>query len=291
MNATERKDEFWEALGDPQRMPFAVELDPPETASLDKFLTGAQALRGMGADVITLADCPGGRPRLDSCLAAARLHALGIPALPHLAGRDRNALATQSLLMGLSALDLPGALLVSGDPIPGEVGVKGVYHFNSLRLLRFARELNGQFPLPLHLYAALNLNAPNFAAELRRAQDKEAAGAEAFFTQPILSPRALDNLALARETLNARLAAGIMPIVSRRNAEFMNSSVPGISVDQDLIERYEGLDRAAAEALAEEVSVDYARRAAPWCDGWYLVTPFGRTALMGRIMKRLREGT
>ncbi|MBQ2619595.1 MAG: methylenetetrahydrofolate reductase [Oscillospiraceae bacterium] len=285
-----RENTFWAALADAAQMPFAVELDPPETAELAGFLERAEALRNGGADVVTLADCPGGRPRLDSCLTAARLHWAGIPALPHLAGRDRNALATQSLLLGLSAEDVGGVLLVTGDRIPGDEGAKGVYHFNSLRLLDFARKLNESLPRPLHLGAALNLNMRNFRIELHRAQEKEAAGAEVFFTQPLLSPEAFENLQAARETLRAHILAGIMPIVSRRNAEYMNASVPGIRVDGRIIAAYEGLDRAPAEALAESLSVALARRAAPNCDGWYLITPFTRTALMCRIMAKLRSG-
>lgn len=282
--------DFWTALNDPVLKPMAVELDPPEKADLTKFLTGARALRAAGADLITLADCPGGRPRLDSCLTAARLCWEGIPALPHLAARDRNALAAQALLMGLSAEDVGGVLLVTGDKLPGDAGAKAVYQFDSIRLLRFVAELDRTLPRPLRLAAALNVNARNFAVELERAMEKAEAGAEALFTQPLLSEQALENLAAARAALPAtvKLCPGVMPIVSRKNADFMNESVPGIVVDPALAERYDGLDRAAAEALAEEISVDFARRAAPCADGYYLITPFGRTALMARIMEGIR---
>ena len=68
----------------------------------------------------------------------------------------------------------------------------------------------------------------------------------------------------------------------------MNSEVSGITVDETIIRRYEGLDRAAGEDLAVEISGQVARDMAPWVDGFYLITPFGRTGLMARIMEQMR---
>ncbi len=121
------------------------------------------------------------------------------------------------------------------------------------------------------------------------AQKKEENGADGFLTQPILSAQAVENLKLARETLKGKLLGGIMPVVSKRNALFMNSEISGITVDEALIERYEGLDRARSETLAVEVSTSFAREIAPFVDGFYLMTPFGRTSLIARVLDRFRE--
>ena len=80
-----------------------------------------------------------------------------------------------------------------------------------------------------------------------------------------------------------------MPEVSQRNALFMNSEISGISVDESIIERYEGADRDRGEELAIEISTDFARDIAPLVDGFYLVTPFGRTALIAKILDRFRQ--
>ena len=82
----------------------------------------------------------------------------------------------------------------------------------------------------------------------------------------------------------------MLPIVSRRNALFLNSEIAGIRVDEALIARYDGADRERGEALAVEISTDYALRMAPYVDGYYLITPFGRTALIGKIMEEIRKG-
>ncbi|MBQ9685520.1 MAG: bifunctional homocysteine S-methyltransferase/methylenetetrahydrofolate reductase [Oscillospiraceae bacterium] len=286
-------DPFWEALCDPQKRPFAVELDPPEAADTKKFTQGARELQAHGADIITIADCPVARTRMDSSLMACKLkRELGINALPHMTCRDRNLNATQALLLGLCAEGIGNVLIVTGDPIPSASRdeVKSVYNFNSRKLIQYIDRLNtAVLPHPFHIFAALNLNVRNFSVQLGLAEKKEANGADAFLTQPVLTEQALENLKQARETLKGRILGGIMPIVSQRNALFINSEISGITVDEKIIELYEGADREKGEELAVAISVEVARRMRPYVDGYYIITPFGRTALVSRIMDEIRK--
>ena len=142
---------------------------------------------------------------------------------------------------------------------------------------------------PFQVFGALNVNAVNFPKQLELALEKEGAGAAGFLTQPVHSPRALENLALARSALKGKILGGVFPIVSHRNALFLNNEVAGVSVPEDLVKRYEGLGREEAEALALELSVKAARDMEPYTDGWYLMTPFRRVALITRIMAELRR--
>ena len=291
--AAAQEDPFWTALCDPKRRPCAVELDPPENADVSKFMAGARELQRFGADLITVADCPVARARIDSSLMACKLHReLGVNAMPHMTCRDRNLNATQALLLGLCAEGVDKVLVVTGDPIPAASRdeVKSVYNFNSRKLIRYIEGLNQTLlPAPLRIFGALNVNVRNFDVQLDLARQKEEAGAVGFFTQPVLDERGLENLMRARELLHGKLLGGIMPIVSKRNALFMNSEIAGITVDEAIIERYEGADREQGEALAVEISADFARRIRPYVDGFYLITPFGRTALIGRILEELRK--
>ena len=283
---------FWDALCDTNRKAVAVELDPPENASLENFVSGARELQTRDVDIITIADCPVARARVDSSLAACKLHReLGINALPHMTCRDRNLNATQALLMGLCAEGIGNVLIITGDPIPNASRdeVKSVYNFNSRRLMRYIRGLNESLlPRPFRIFGALNVNARNFRIQLDIARAKEDSGADGFLTQPVLSPQAAQNLSLARETLKGKLLGGIMPVVSERNALFMNSEIAGITVAEEIIARYRGADRARGEELAVEISTDYARRIADLVDGYYLITPFGRTGLIVRILDAFR---
>ena len=132
--------------------------------------------------------------------------------------------------------------------------------------------------------------ARSFDGQLDIAREKEENGAVGFLTQPVLSRRAIDNLQLARESLRGKLLGGVMPIVSQRNALFLQREVSGVYVDEAVIARYEGADRERGEELAVAVSAEFARAVRPMVDGYYLMTPFGRTGLVCRVMDAIRGG-
>ncbi len=293
--AVETDDVFLRKLRAGQRV-IAVELDSPKDANLTAYLEGARRLQAAGADLLTIADCPIARARMDSSLVACRVHReLGMNVLPHMTCRDRNLNATKALLLGLYAEGVREVLAITGDPIPTAERdeVKNVYQFNSRKLAQYIVSLAGEgreMPSPITVFGALNLNARNFEVELRRAAEKLENGMSGFLTQPVLSAQAVENLKKTRETLGerAKILAGILPVVSQRNAIFMENEVNGIHVDEAIIQKFEGLDRTAGEELGLEVSVQAAKAAAPYADGFYLMTPFNRVALMERLIARLR---
>ena len=291
----EKDDAFLRKLNAGKKV-IAIELDSPKDADLTGYLDGARRLQAAGADLLTIADCPIARARMDSSLVACRVHReLGMNVLPHMTCRDRNLNATKALLLGLYAEGVREVLAITGDPIPTAERdeVKNVYQFNSRKLAQYIVSLAGEgreMPSPITVFGALNLNARNFEVELRRAAEKLENGMSGFLTQPVLSAQAVENLKKTRETLGerAKILAGILPVVSQRNAIFMENEVNGIHVDDAIIQRFEGLDRAAGEELGLEVSVQAAKAAAPYVDGFYLMTPFNRVALMERLIARLR---
>jgi homocysteine S-methyltransferase len=272
---------------------IAVELDPPKTAEVSKFMAGAWQLAEAGVDAITLADCPIGRARMDSSLLACKLHReLGIDPLPHMTCRDRNLNATKALLLGLNVEGVNNVLIITGDPIPTAERdeVKSVFNFNSRKLAAFIRDLNEtELAQPFSVFGALNVNARNFHIELQRAVQKTEAGVAGFLTQPVLSKQALENLKLAHETLNAKILGGIIPVISHKNAMFMNSEISGITVCDEITERYEGKNREEGEELAVTISTAIAKEIAPYVDGYYLMTPFMRVNLMLRIIEEIRN--
>ena len=291
----EKDDTFLRKLDKGEKV-IAIELDSPRVADLSGYLDGARRLQAAGADLLTIADCPIAQARMDSSLVACRVHReLGMCALPHMTCRDRNLNATKALLLGLYAEGVREVLAITGDPIPTAERdeVKNVYQFNSRKLAQYIVSLAGEgreMPSPVTVFGALNLNARNFDVELRRAVEKLENGMAGFLTQPVLSAQAVENLRKARRTLGerAKILAGIMPVVSQRNAIFMENEINGIHVEEDIIQRFAGLDREQGEALGLEVSMQMAREALPYADGFYLMTPFNRVALMERLIARLR---
>ena len=263
---------FFGALRDGRKV-IAVELDPPETGHAEKFLHGARELR-------------------EAAMLAARVHReLGIEPIPHMTCRDRNLNAIKSILLGLSAEGIHNMIAITGDPIPTAERdeVKSVYQFNSRKLSAFIKSLGEHGDvLPFHVFGALNINAKHFPSQIGLAKKKLEAGMTGFFTQPVLSERAKENLCTAREELgDALIMGGLMPVVSERNARFMESEIAGIHVEERIINAYHGLDREAAEELAVRLSLEIAHDIEPYIDGYYIITPFSRTPLVARIVAEL----
>lgn len=275
--------------------PILVEFDPPRQTAPGDFLAGAQELCRGGADVITIADCPIGRVSVNACMLAARLkREYGLQVLPHMACRDRNLNAILSLLLGLEMEGIRNMLLITGDPVAKEAreSVKGVFQLTARTLAESLRALEGEGLLPpFFMCGALNVNARNFDAELERARRKEECGIQAFLTQPICSAQAEENVRRAREALSGYLLGGLFPIVSYKNACFLQQEVGGITIDEEIIRSYEGLDRDQGEARAKELCRGIAERIAPSVDGYYIMTPFRRIALVRAIIGELKQGT
>ena len=292
----ENEDAFLRKLNAGEKV-FAIELDSPRNADLTGYLEGAKKLQAAGADLLTIADCPIAQARMDSSLVACRVHReLGLCTLPHMTCRDRNLNATKALLLGLYAEGVREVLAITGDPIPTAERdeVKNVYQFNSRKLAQYIVSLAGEgreMPGPMTVFGALNLNARNFDVELRRAKEKLENGMSGFLTQPVLSAQAVENLRKSRKTLgaDAKILAGIMPVVSQRNAIFMENEINGIHVEDWIIEKFAGLDRAQGEELGLAISLEMAKAALPYADGLYLMTPFNRVALMERLIGRLKQ--
>ncbi len=149
------------------------------------------------------------------------------------------------------------------------------------------REINREhFPdEPIVYGGALNQGRINFDVELSRAQKKIDAGASYFLTQPVYGARDIERLFLLKKTLNTKLLAGIMPLVSYRNANFVKNEVRGIDVPDKVLSSYhpemsreEGEDVGVRISLAVMKELDFV-------DGFYFMLPFNRVGLLEKIIR------
>ena len=272
---------------------LAVELDPPDNVNLPGFMAKAEKLKDLGVDIITIPDCPIGRARMDSSLLACKLkRELGVDVLPHLTCRDRNLNAIKALLLGLSAEDINNVLIVTGDPIPTarRDEIKSVFNFNSRMLAGFISNLNSaELVTPFYICGALNVNALNFDIQLKLAEEKIAGGMQMLLTQPVLSEQAYNNLIRAKQSLDVRILAGIMPVMSYRNACFMNNEIAGINVCPEICALYENKTKDEARALAVKTGTAIALACLPHADGLYMMPPFNRIDVIADICDNLRR--
>ena len=272
---------------------IAVELDSPIDTNVAKFMENTKKLKLAGADIVTIADNPIARARMDSCLLACKVrNELDFDVLPHMTCRDRNVNAAKGLLLGASAFGVDNVLVITGDPIPNAQRdeIRSVFEFNSVKFANFIKSLNDEvFESPMNICAALNVNSRNFSAELKKAKRKQENGVEVLFTQPVLTKRAVENLKTARENLDIKIMGGIIPIVSERNARYMQSEVNGIYITDDIVEKYIGKEREEAEEIALSMSKEIANEIYDLVDGYYLITVLNRVSLMEKLIKTVKE--
>ena len=274
---------------------FAVELDPPFDQNDTKLMNGIALMKKSGADIVTLADSPLARPRADSVAAAVKAHyTIGMEMMPHICCRDKNTIALRAQFLGMSMNGLRHTLLVTGDPVirGDRERIRSVFNFNSIKLMEYLKTMNQEiFPqAPIFYGGALNQNTGSPDIIARRMQRKMEAGASWFMTQPVFSQEGIARLAQLREMTGARILAGIMPLVSRRNALFMQNEMPGIEIPDSILQRYpEEASREEYEQAALQISLELIDRLRDCCDGYYLMTPFNRTGLIRNILLQAKE--
>lgn len=286
------ENRFYEKLMAGEK-PIAVEWDSPTVPEIEEYMACAKQFQDLGVDLLTIADGPGARPRMDSSLVACKLkRELNMDTLPHMTCRDRNMNACKGLLLGLSVENINNVLLITGDPIPQaqRQEIKTVYEFNSRKLMAHISQLNQSlFHNPFYLYGALNINALNFDVQLRMAREKMENGAVGFFTQPVLSLRGFENLKRAKDELTAPLVTGVFPATSHRNINFLTNEMSGFHVADEIFELY--LDKSPEECteLAIRISNRIVDEIRPYTDGFYLITPFKRVDLVQEIIKHIQK--
>lgn len=270
-----------------------VELDPPFDDNIDKVLEGAFFLKGKGCDAITLSDSPLGRVRMESALLSVKIqNQTGMTVMPHISCRDRNTISLRGMFLGLSMEGIRNLLIITGDPVQNTDSIKQVFEYNSIRLMNYVNKMNEEvFDGHRFVYGgALNHNGVNKEAIAKRMKDKMEAGASFFLTQPVYSDEDIDRIKYLKEETGAKIIAGIMPLVSRKNAVFIKNEMPGIYVPDEIVERYEeGLTREEYEDIAVEISVDVINRLGDLADGYYYMTPFNRYKLIQRIIDKSKS--
>lgn len=275
------------------KKPIVVEFDPPKDLNMKRYMENVKALSNSGADGITIADCPVACVRVDASLTAYKIkNEIGIEPIVHMTCRDRNVNASKALLLGLNLENILNIITITGDPVPTaeKDEVKSVFQFNSTKFATLVSDMNEKiFTNKMNIGGALNLNANKFDLEIKRAQAKEKAGVNVFYTQPVISKTAVENLKIARKELKSYIMGGVMPIVSYKNALFMNSEASGIRLDDDIIEQYKGLEREEASRLAVEITSDFMRQIEDYVDGYYIITPFSRVDIVGALIKLFKK--
>jgi len=280
------------------KMVTSVEITPPRSTDLSGFIQKARICAFHGVDAINIPDGPRASARVSPMIAASVIQKeAGIEAVLHYTCRDRNLLGMQSDILGSVAAGLNNFLVVTGDPPKsGDYPeVTGVFDVDSIGLTRVVHNLNygrdfGGNPIspPTGIFTGVGANpcAVSPELELDRYRRKIEAGAEFAITQPVFDPEALLRfLDKAFAFGSIPVIAGVWPLVSFKNAEFMRNEVPGVEVPDSVMERMSRC-QTREEGIAEGIRIasEICRTIESYVQGYQVSAPFGKVELALKVL-------
>jgi methionine synthase / methylenetetrahydrofolate reductase(NADPH) len=268
-----------------------VEILPPRGVDASKEIAGAKLCAAHGIDCINVPDGPRASARMSAQVTCQLFQEqAGIEAVLHFCCRDRNILGIQSELLGAHAAGVRNLICITGDPprMGTYPDATAVFDVDAIGLTNIVNNLNhgldiGGNPMgsrtALALGVGANPGAVNLDQEVRRFEWKVQGGAEYAVTQPVFDLDLLE--AFLRRVEHARIPviAGIWPLTSFRNAEFMVNELR-VPVPEEYMERMRRVD--GAEAARQEgiaIAQEMVRRVQPMVQGVQLSAPFGRYAM------------
>jgi len=245
-----------------------VEIVPPKGVDPAPMFDQVRRLKAAGVDAVNVPDGPRAQSRMGALLSGLLIQReVGIEAVVHYACRDRNLLGMLSDLLGAAASDLHNLLIVTGDPpkMGPYPDATAVFDIDSIGLTNLVARLNrgidpGGNPLGgqtrFVIGVGVNPTAPDQERELKRFAWKVDAGAEFAMTQPVFDLAQLERFLRNVESFRIPIIAGIWPLVSLRNAEFLANEVPGVTVPEPILRRMRSASaRGKEEGLAEGVRI------------------------------------
>jgi methionine synthase I (cobalamin-dependent)/5,10-methylenetetrahydrofolate reductase len=279
----------------------SVELTAPPGSDLTRTKQQVGELLRGGVDVVNIADGPRASARMANVAVCARLAAeTAVEPILHVCSRDRSFLGLIAHLLGAQGLGLRNLVIITGDPPKmGDYPFSTpVYDVDSVGLLRIAAGLNAGIdpagkecePTSFVLATGAEPSAHDRDRELRRLEDKKAAGAELVMTQPVYDPRTLERFLDDARPLGLPVMVGILPLASHRNAEFLHNEVPGMGIPTEYRERmarFGGGPAARAEGIriAQEALAAVKHRV----QGTYVMPPFNRVESALAVLEVARD--
>ena len=282
----------------------SVEIVPPRGVDATRMIADVRKLKDAGVDAVNVPDGPRAQSRMGALLTSVLIEQqVGIETVTHYACRDRNLLGMLSDLLGAAAIGLRNLLIITGDPpkMGPYPDATAVFDIDSIGLTNLVRNLNcgldpggnaiGQ-PTRFAIGVGVNPAALDLTHEIKRFEWKVDAGAEFAITQPVFDAAQLEKFLSAVEHVRIPVIAGIWPLVSLRNAEFLANEVPGVSVPEQVIARMrKASERSKEHATAEGIAIarEMLERVRPVVQGVQVSAPFGKVELALQVFIGLVE--
>ena len=266
-----------------------VELVPPRGYDLRSTIEKSKTLQQRGVNAINIPDGPRASSRLSSLITAERiLREAGIEPILHFCCRDRNLIGMQADLLACAACGIHNILFVTGDPpkLGDYPHATGVFDADSIGMAAVQRRLNcgidlGGQAIDPPTYAVIGVGLDPTALdrkrELDRFRQKVEAGAEFAITQPVFDPDALLRFLDAVQHHGIPIIAGVWPLASYRNAQFMQNEVPGVVVPDRVMQRMASVEsREGQLAMGVQIAREAVARVRARVAGIQVSAPFGK---------------
>ncbi len=278
-----------------------VEILPPRGIDASKEIAGSRLCKEHGIDCINVPDGPRASARMSAQVTCQLIQQqAGIEAVLHFCCRDRNILSIQSELLGAHAMGVRNLICITGDPprMGSYPDATAVFDVDSIGLTNIVNNLNrgldiGGNPIGsqtgLLLGVGANPGALNMDEEMRRFCWKMEAGAEYVVTQPVFDLDLLESFLRKTAQFEIPIIAGIWPLTSYRNAEFMVNElrVPVPQQYMDRMRRADSADKARAEGVL--IAQEMCERVRFMVQGAQLSAPFGRYEMAIQVAEALGE--
>jgi len=277
-----------------------VEMVPPRSTDTTKSVEGAILLKESKVDAINIPDGPRASARMTGLALSVLLEQkVGIETVVHYTCRDRNLLGMQSDLLGASVLGARNILAITGDPpmIGDYPQATAVFDIDAIGLVHLINNLNQGIDVgekrigePTSFFTGVGVdpNSVNLENEIKRLKQKKEAGAEYVITQPVFDIDSLESFLEKADMDGLYLIAGIWPLVSLRNAEFMKNEVPGVFVPDSVIKyisKYETREDQLKAGV--EIAQSMVDKVLSFVNGIQVSAPFGRYPLAVEVAGKL----
>ncbi len=277
-----------------------VEMVPPRSTDTTKSVEGAILLKESKVDAINIPDGPRASARMTGLALSVLLERkVGIETVIHYTCRDRNLLGMQSDLLGASVLGAKNILAITGDPpmIGDYPQATAVFDIDAIGLVHLIDNLNHGIDVgekrigdPTSFFTGVGVdpNSVNLENEIHRLRLKKEAGAEYIITQPVFDVDSLSAFMEKADLDGLYMIAGIWPLVSLRNAEFMKNEVPGVYVPDSVIEyisKYETKEDQLKAGI--EIAQSMVDKVVSFVNGIQVSAPFGRYPLALQVAEKL----
>ena len=281
-----------------------VEVLPPKGCNPWKTLDAIRLLKDAGVDGVNIPDGPRAQTRMGAMATAVMVQQqIGIEAVLHYCCRDRNLLGMMSDILGAAALGLRNLLLITGDPpkMGPYPDATAVFDIDAIGLTNMVNKLNHGLdignnpigePTAFSIGVGVNPGAVNMEEELRRFEWKIEAGAEYAITQPVFDTEQLRQFLKRIEHCRIPIVAGIWPLVSFRNAEFLHNEVPGVRVTPAIMDRMREASAISKDAGRDEglkIARESLLEVRELIQGVQVSAPFGNVKYALEVFSALEE--